>query len=277
MNLMGMVNGLNRMDDTNPFSATAFLLAVKLIDLFNRLFWADSVAVDLTRMGVMAKCSSRATITRARDELVERGVLVIVRKGKKGTPTTYRMNDISVYCSKIEQYPVLNSIPNPEQYPVPNSIPNPEQYPVHIYRQDYKQDHTRPYGRMDEEDEDADFARACAHARQLSVTAYRQHFGADPTPAEADAMAAMYVNLDLVGVISRSMELTAKAAPTNRLAYLRKICADWRDAYIRSASDLDEHQYLMACVRGQVPGEDAAASAEKLLQAVKSRKERYTG
>jgi hypothetical protein len=90
-------------------------------------------------------------------------------------------------------------------------------------------------------------------------------------------MALMYVNLDLVGLISRSMELAAKAAPANRLAYLRRICANWRDAYIRTEADLDDHQYLTACARGQVPGEDAAESAERLLNAIRRRKERYTG
>lgn len=108
------------------------------------------------------------------------------------------------------------------------------------------------------------------------MTAYRQSFGADPTPAEAETMAALFVNLDLVGVAGRAIEIAAKAAPANRLAYLRTICADWRDAYIRTDADLDEHQYLTACARGQVPGEDAAAAAEKLLYAIRCRKERYT-
>ena len=111
MNLMDMVNGLNRMDDTNPFSPTAFLLAVKLIDLFNRLRWADSVAVDLERMRVMAKCSARHTTIRARDELIERGVLVLVAKGKKGLPTLYRLNDLSDFGASGALNPALNPAP----------------------------------------------------------------------------------------------------------------------------------------------------------------------
>ena len=111
MDLMGMVNGLNRMDDTKPFSPTAFLLAVKVIDLFNRLRWADEVAVDLNRMMLMAKCSSKATVMRARDELIERGVLEVSRKGKKGSPSHYRLLDISAFGSIFVPNPVPNPVP----------------------------------------------------------------------------------------------------------------------------------------------------------------------
>lgn len=97
MNLMSMVNGLNRLDDTNPLSPTAFTLAVKLIDLFNGLRWADSVAIDLNRMSVLAKCSPGKTAIRARDELISRGILIVVRKGKKGSPAIYRMNDLEKF------------------------------------------------------------------------------------------------------------------------------------------------------------------------------------
>ena len=107
---MGMVNGLNRMDDTRPFSPTAFTLAVKLIDLFNRLQWADSVAVDLERMRLMAKCTSRHTAIRARDELIERGVLIVVVKGKKGSPSAYGMVDLQFSAP---------SAPNPAPNPAP--------------------------------------------------------------------------------------------------------------------------------------------------------------
>ena len=128
---MGMVNGLNRMDDTRPFSPTAFTLAVKLIDLFNRLQWADSVAVDLERMRLMAKCTSRHTAIRARDELIERGVLIVVVKGKKGSPSAYGMADLQFGAS---------SAPNPAPNPALNPAPNP----APIYIKDYKrQDETR--------------------------------------------------------------------------------------------------------------------------------------
>ena len=274
MNLMGMVNGLNRMDDTNPFSPTAFLLAVKLIDLFNRLFWADSVAVDLARMGVMAKCSSRATITRARDELVERGVLVIVRKGKKGTPTTYRMNDISDLCSKFEHNSGTNPVPNPEQNSGTNPVPNPEQNSVHINRQDNIQDHTRQsLFDEDEEEEDA-FTRACAKARSAIPAAYRQSYGENITPAELERMVLVVANRHLEDVCEWAVRQTAEAAPKNRLAYFTALCCDWGSACIRTKDELDEHQMLEAFIRNPYGG-DSTEYATRLMEAIQARKEKY--
>ena len=262
MNLMSMVNGLNRMDDTNPFSATAFLLAVKLIDLFNRLYWADSVAVDLQRMGVMARCSSKATITRARDELVERGVLVIVRKGKKGTPTTYRMNDISGYCSKNEQYPGTNPVQNPEQYPVP------------IIRQDNMQDVTRRNGFEDDDEGDA-FSRACAKARTIIPAAYRQSYGENITPAELDRMVIVVANRNLEAVCEQAVRQAAQASPKNRLAYFTALCSDWGSACIRTKDELEEHQMLEAFIRDPHGG-DPAEYAARMMAAIQARREKYS-
>lgn len=272
MNLMSMVNGLNRMDDTNPFSATAFLLAVKMIDLFNRLFWADSVAIDLNRMSAMVKCSSKATIIRARNELVERGVLVIVRKGKKGTPTTYRMNDLSANGSKYEQYPGTNPVPNPEQYPGTNPVPNPEQYPVPISIQDIN--NTRQSFEEDDEEEEA-FERARARARGILSTSYRRCFGGDATEAELDRMASLAAQMDLVDVCEDAVYHTALASPGNRLAYFTALCSDWQGEYIRTRSDLEEHLMYQSYVKNPHGG-DVAEYAQMALEARQKRKRRYT-
>lgn len=274
MNLMGMVNGLNRLDDTNPFSPTAFLLAVKLIDLFNRLFWADSVAVDLARMGVMAKCTSKATITRARDELVERGVLVIVRKGKKGTPTTYRMNDISAFGSKNEQNPGTN----PEQYAEQKTEHYPERYAeqktVPIYRQDYRQDKTRQRRYEEDEEEEDAFGRTQARVREMVVEVYPCVFGVAPTPAEVESLTVLFTNLHLEEIVAELIRMAGTAAPRNRLAYLRALATSMHDDYIRTPEDLQDHQVLQGFVR-QFPAE-AAEWAKRLLDAREIRKERYT-
>lgn len=108
MDLMSMVLGFNRMDNIQPFSASAYLLGMKLIDLLNGLFWPDAVTIDTSRMSVMARCSKHTAIN-ARDELIARGVLMIVSTGKKGTPSTYRMVDL-----RQENMPAsgANSAPN---------------------------------------------------------------------------------------------------------------------------------------------------------------------
>lgn len=260
MNLMSMVNGLNRMDDTNPFSATAFLLAIKMIDLFNRLLWADSVAVDLTRMSLMTKCSSKATVLRARDELVERGVIEIVRKGKKGTPTIYRLNDLSRFGSNIEQNPVLNPVLNPIPNPVPINIQD-----NNIYR----------LRDTEEEDEEDEFSRACKVVEQKAPIAYFKAFGAEATPEEINRMVVLMANLHLEEVCEEAIRDTAMAAPRNRMAYLSKLCADWHEAWIRTKEDLDEHRMLKSFVDNSLGG-DGAESMRLFMDALNMRKEKYT-
>lgn len=149
MNLMDMVNGLNRMDDMQPFSPGAFLLAVKMIDLLNGLYWPDTVGIDTNRMSVMAKCSSRNATLNARNELIDRGVLEVVSKGKKGSPSIYRLADLSGFCSRNQpnhepniQYGMKNE-PNQgwNRYRIgteygTESGPNHEPNHGHINRQD---------------------------------------------------------------------------------------------------------------------------------------------
>lgn len=267
MNLMSMVNGLNRMDDTNPFSATAFLLAVKLIDLFNRLMWADSVAVDLPRMSAMARCSSKAAVMRARDELIERGVLDIVRKGKKGNPTTYRLNDLSAFGSKNEPNREPNPIPNREPNPIPNREPNRE--PISI-----QDNNIYILKGLEEEDEEDAFDRACAKVRQMAPWAYFQAFGSDATPAEVDRMVILFANLNLEEVCEDALRETAMASPRNRMAYLTKVCSDWHAAWIRTKEDLQEHQQFSQFSNNGIG--DPAESMRMMMQALEKRKEKYT-
>lgn len=102
MTLIEMFNGLHRMDEEQPFSHGAFLLASKMLDLFNRLYWPDQVSVDIGRMATMAKCVSRSAAINARDELIDRGVLSLVSRGRKGTPSTYRLVDLSKFSLQKE-------------------------------------------------------------------------------------------------------------------------------------------------------------------------------
>lgn len=97
-----MFNGLHRMDEEQPFSMGAFVLASKMIDLFNRLYWPEQVSVDIGRMATMAKCVSRSAAINARDELINRGVLSVVSRGKKGTPSAYRLVDLSKFSPQKE-------------------------------------------------------------------------------------------------------------------------------------------------------------------------------
>lgn len=100
MNLMSMINGLERMDNAQPFSAAAYKLASKVIALCNSLHWQCEVSIDLNRIASMSACSSRHTALQAREELISRGVLTVIQKGSKGKPSLYRLNDVSEYGAK---------------------------------------------------------------------------------------------------------------------------------------------------------------------------------
>ena len=200
MDLMGMVNGLNRMDDTKPFSPTAFLLAVKVIDLFNRLRWADEVAVDLNRMMLMAKCSSKATVMRARDELIERGVLEVSRKGKKGSPSHYRLLDISAFGSIF----------------VPNPVPNP--VPINI--KDNKRLSSSPLPPSQGDDDNDDELLLIARRNDQVFEAAR-HAGFDLTGAVMDKLTDL-ISVHGADAVERALDSCVKYGVKN-LAYLCKV------------------------------------------------------
>lgn len=111
MNLMSMINGLERMDNAQPFSAAAYKLASKLIALCNSLHWQCEVSIDLNRIASMSACSSRHTALQAREELIGRGVLTVIRKGSKGKPSLYRLNDVSVYGANSAPQVKYSAIP----------------------------------------------------------------------------------------------------------------------------------------------------------------------
>ena len=215
--LTDMVNGLNRMDDTNPFSPVAFTLAVKLLDLFNRLRWADAVAVDLDRMRAMAKCSSRQTALRARDELISRGVLTVVAKGKKGTPSSYRLNEICAFGL----------------YGVPNPVPNP----VPIYRIDKTISSPSPPSQG--HDDDDDLFRIQQEHNQVLDAACKAGFPA--TDATFTRLIDLYGAHGLDKLIA-AIDCCVEHSAVN-LAYLRAVLqdkpkpeedsGDWMDALRR--------------------------------------------
>lgn len=263
MDLMGMVNGLGYLDDANPLTPAACLMAYKLIDFCNRLRWPESVAVDLNRLSVLAKCSSTKTALRARDELVERGVLIVVRKGKKNSPSVYRLADLSRFYVKNTQNPVGNMGENPAGNPAPNMGENPGNINI-LYK-------TIPDQTcVEEDDEDDAYSRACACARPSISAAYTAAFGRAATPAEMDALSALAVNLGMQQLMQSAIESAARAAARNPVAYIRLLLAEWADQYIHTPAELEQHQYLSRCVSGHarrgMSEEEALAELEAAYQ-----------
>ena len=108
MTYIDYLNNFNRWLETNALPASSQLMYFKLLDVFNRTGWAEKVGVDNLRLQLMIEAGTGKTAIRARDALVKAG-LVTYTKGKKGTPNSYSLCDITVI-----QYgnPVINTVGN---------------------------------------------------------------------------------------------------------------------------------------------------------------------
>lgn len=120
MTYIDYLNNFNRWLETNALPASSQLMYFKLLDVFNRTGWAEKVGVDNLRLQLMIEAGTEKTAIRARDALVKAG-LVTYTKGKKGTPNSYSLCDITVI-----QYgnPVINTVENTVTNPVINTVGN---------------------------------------------------------------------------------------------------------------------------------------------------------
>lgn len=90
MNYLEEINRFERWLETNYLPAPSQLLWYKLLALFNRCGWAEWITVDNQRLMGLIQCESKNTFLRARNQLLETG-LITYRKGKKGTPNQYHL------------------------------------------------------------------------------------------------------------------------------------------------------------------------------------------
>ena len=99
MNYIAEINVFNQWLETHYLSTHAQLLWYKFMNLFNKTGWQEWVQVDNLRLMVFINAGSYKTALKARDELIEKGLLTYV-KGKKGQPNSYKM--ISLTDEKIQ-------------------------------------------------------------------------------------------------------------------------------------------------------------------------------
>ena len=90
MSYIDLLNEFNRWLESNMLPASSQLLYYKLLHVFNRAGWPESVQLDNLRLMVLTKIRSVATVIRARDQLVEAGFISFI-KGKKGEPNRYTL------------------------------------------------------------------------------------------------------------------------------------------------------------------------------------------
>lgn len=99
MTYIDFLNEFNRWLETNDLPCNSQLLYFKLLHIFNRAGWPESVQVDNLRMMVLIGAESKGTVIRARDKLVAAGFIEF-QPGKKGCPNCYRLKKRSQNVTK---------------------------------------------------------------------------------------------------------------------------------------------------------------------------------
>ena len=91
MNYIEYLNGFNVWLESHALEPVPQLLYFKLLNIFNRAGWPESVQVDNQRiMSVTGQKTEKSAIA-ARDKLVSSG-LIYYQRGKKGCPGRYSLN-----------------------------------------------------------------------------------------------------------------------------------------------------------------------------------------
>ena len=70
MTYIDYLNDFNRWLETNDLPCNSQLMYFKLLYIFNRAGWPESVQVDNLRMAILIGAESKGTVIRARDKLV---------------------------------------------------------------------------------------------------------------------------------------------------------------------------------------------------------------
>lgn len=91
MTYIERLNEFNRWLESNALPGNAQLMYFRLLNVFNRAGWPESVQVDMLRLMQLTGCQKDAAF-RARDRLAETG-FISYKKGGKGSPTTYFLSD----------------------------------------------------------------------------------------------------------------------------------------------------------------------------------------
>ena len=90
MTYIDRLNEFNWWLENNDLPCNSQLMFFKLLHVFNRAGWPESVQVDNLRMMLLIGAESKGTVIRARDKLIAAGFIEF-QAGKKGSPNCYRL------------------------------------------------------------------------------------------------------------------------------------------------------------------------------------------
>lgn len=96
MSYIDCLNSFNLWLESHALEPVSQLLYFKLLNVFNRAGWPESVQVDNLRIMTMTGQHSEKTATAARDRLVSAG-LISYQRGKKNSPGRYSL--IPIPCN----------------------------------------------------------------------------------------------------------------------------------------------------------------------------------
>lgn len=99
MTYIDRLNSFNRWLESNALPGNAQLMYFKLLNVFNRAGWPESVQIDTMRLVQLTGCQ-KDTAYRARDKLAESG-FISFKKGNKGKPTTYFLSEKSTEYATV--------------------------------------------------------------------------------------------------------------------------------------------------------------------------------
>lgn len=107
MTYIDRLNSFNRWLESNALPGNAQLMYFKLLNVFNRAGWPESVQIDTLRLMQLVGCQKDAAF-RARDKLAQVG-FITYKRGSKGSPTSYFLSDkttVNTTESATENAPV---------------------------------------------------------------------------------------------------------------------------------------------------------------------------
>ena len=121
MSYIELINGFERVCESEALPAASQLLWYKLIYLFNRRGWPEWVQVDNMRLMSVAGIRDEKTLIRSRSKLIELG-LFEYKPGKKGSPGKYKIN-IDCFTGI---FPVNVPVNMPVNMPVKTPVKTPD-------------------------------------------------------------------------------------------------------------------------------------------------------
>ena len=90
MTYIDYLNRFNHYMDSNPLPESAQLLYYKLLHIFNRAGWPDTVAVTNRRLGELIGLNSESAVISTRSKLVKAG-FIQCQTGKNHSPNRYTL------------------------------------------------------------------------------------------------------------------------------------------------------------------------------------------